>query len=98
LLAFAMHTVCDIADALWRNARNKLGPRYNFFGKLAAITTYLIFASWEDLLLTLAFARTTASPSMIRPPNRHAAMPSSHQTKPCYDRKIIKIRIAEVLR
>jgi hypothetical protein len=57
LLAFAMHTVCDIGDELWRNARAKLGPRYNFFSKLAAITIYLIFSSWEDLLLTLAFAR-----------------------------------------
>ena len=31
LLAFAMHTVCDIGDELWRNARTKLGPCYNFF-------------------------------------------------------------------
>jgi hypothetical protein len=31
LLAFAIHTVCDIGDELWRNARAKLGPRYNFF-------------------------------------------------------------------
>ena len=52
LLAFAMHTVCDIGDELWRNARTKLGPRYNFFNKLAAITIYLIFPSWDDLLLT----------------------------------------------
>ena len=62
LLAFAMHTVCDIGDALWRNARAKLGPRYNFFSKLAAITIYLIFTSWEDLLLTLAFAKTPPIP------------------------------------
>jgi len=62
LLAFAMHTVCDIGDALWRNARTKLGPRYNFFSKLAAITTYLIFPSWDDLLLTLAFAKPPPIP------------------------------------
>src|SRR5271166_2976841 len=36
LLAFAIHTVCDIGDDLWRAARGKLGPRYNFFNKLAA--------------------------------------------------------------
>jgi hypothetical protein len=35
--------ICDIAYELWRAARAKLGPRYNFFSKLAAITTYLIF-------------------------------------------------------
>jgi hypothetical protein len=57
LLAFAFHTVCDIGDELWRAARARLGPRYNFFSKLAAITRYLIFRSWDDLLLTLAFTR-----------------------------------------
>ena len=62
LLAFAIHTVCDIGDKFWRNARNKLGPRYNFFSKLAAITVYLIFTSWEDLLLTLAFAKPPPIP------------------------------------
>jgi len=62
LLAFAMHTVCDIGDELWRNARAKLGPRYNFFSKLAAITTYLLFPSWDDLLLTLAFAKPPPIP------------------------------------
>jgi hypothetical protein len=62
LLAFAIHTVCDIGDELWRAARVKLGPRYNFFNKLAAITIYLIFPSWEDLLLTLAFAKPPPIP------------------------------------
>jgi hypothetical protein len=62
LLAFAIHTVSDIADELWRAAREKLGPRYNFFGKLAAITAYLIFPSWDDLLLTLAFAKPPPLP------------------------------------
>jgi hypothetical protein len=62
LLAFAIHTVCDIGDEVWRTARSKLGPRYNFFSKLAAITTYLIFSSWEDLLLTLAFAKPPPIP------------------------------------
>ena len=62
LLAFAIHTVCDIADELWRAARDKLGPRYNFFGKLAGITAFLVFPSWEDLLLTLAFAKPPPIP------------------------------------
>jgi hypothetical protein len=62
LLAFTLHTVCDIADRLWRQARAKLGPRYNFFNKLAGITTYLVFQSWEDLLLTLAFAKPPPDP------------------------------------
>jgi hypothetical protein len=62
LLAFAFHTVCDIADDLWRAARQKLGPRYNFFNKLSAITAFLIFPSWQDLLLTLAFAKPPPAP------------------------------------
>jgi len=62
LLAFAIHTVCDIGNELWRNARTKLGPRYNFFSKLAAITAYLFFPSWDDLLLTLAFAKPPPIP------------------------------------
>jgi hypothetical protein len=62
LLAFSFHTVADIADELWSKARAKLGPRYNFFQKLSAITTYLIFVDWEDLLLTLAFAKPPPPP------------------------------------
>jgi hypothetical protein len=62
LLAFAFHTVCNLANELWRNARAKLGPRYNFFSKLAAITIYLIFPSWDDLLLTLGFAKPPPIP------------------------------------
>jgi hypothetical protein len=62
LLAFAMHTVCDIADELWRAARQKLGSRSQFFNNLAAITTFLIFPSWQDLLQTLAFAKPPPRP------------------------------------
>lgn len=63
LLAFAFHTVCDIADNLWRSAREKLATRRRFFNNLASITTYAIFDSWQDLLETLAFARP-----LLRPP------------------------------
>jgi hypothetical protein len=62
LLAFAMHTVCDIADELWRAARQRHGSRRQFFSNLAAITTFLIFPSWQDLLQTLAFAKPPPRP------------------------------------
>ncbi len=62
LLAFAIHTVCDIGDELWRSARQKLGSRSQFFNNLAAITTFLIFTSWQDLLQTLAFAKPPPVP------------------------------------
>ena len=67
LLAFAMHAVCDIGDELWRNARTKLGPRCNFFSKLAAITTYLIFPSWVDLPHA-RFCQAAANPAMSAAP------------------------------
>ena len=62
LLAFALHTLSDIADDRWRAARRKLGPRYNFFRKLSAIIDFLIFQSWDDLLETLAFAKPPPLP------------------------------------
>ena len=55
LLAFAFHTVCDLAEDLWRRAMEKMGTR--FFENLRSITTFLIFPTWDDLLATLAFAR-----------------------------------------
>lgn len=70
LLAFAIHTVCEISSPLWRKARDKLGPRYNFFNMLAAVTTILIFPSWEDLLATMAFDKPPPAPlSRTRPHN-----------------------------
>jgi hypothetical protein len=57
LLAFAFHTVCDLAEDLWRTAMEKMGSRSRFFENLRSITTFLIFPTWDDLLATLAFAR-----------------------------------------
>ena len=57
LLAFAFHTVCDLAEDLWRTAMEKRGSRSRFFENLRSITTFLIFPTWDDLLATLAFAR-----------------------------------------
>jgi hypothetical protein len=57
LLAFAFHTVCDLAEDLWRKAMGKMGSRSRFFENLRSITTFLIFPTWGDLLATLAFAR-----------------------------------------
>ena len=63
LLAFAIHTVCDLAEGAWRKARTTLGPRGRFFQSLQALTSYLVFSSWTELLHTLAFARPPPSPS-----------------------------------
>lgn len=62
LLAFAMHAACDLAQGLWRQARERLGPRMRFFHTLQALTSYLVFSSWRELLETLAFARPPPHP------------------------------------
>ena len=53
LIAFAMHTVADLADASWREARKAVGTRKRFFEDLRALTTYLVFPSWDLLVETL---------------------------------------------
>ncbi len=62
LLAFAFHTVCDQAEETWRKARAKAGSRAQFFARLVAATSFLIFPDWEDLALTLAFAKPPPTP------------------------------------
>ena len=57
LLAFACHTVCDLGGRAWRAARRELVTRKGFFHAMWALTTYLVFPCWDDLLGTLAFTR-----------------------------------------
>lgn len=53
LLAFAIHTVCDLVENIWRQARTSLGSRRRFFEDLRSITRYLVFADWGALIRTL---------------------------------------------
>jgi hypothetical protein len=62
LLAFAFHTVCDHAEELWQRARSKASSRAQFFSRLVAITSFLIFPSWDDLVRTLAFLQPPPQP------------------------------------
>jgi hypothetical protein len=62
LLAFAFHTLCDHAEELWRLARSKLSSRAQFFSRLVAITSILIFPSWDDLLQVMAFLKPPPQP------------------------------------
>ena len=57
LLAFACHTVCDLGGRLWRAARREHVTRQRFFQSLKAITTFLVFPCWAELLETMAFTR-----------------------------------------
>jgi hypothetical protein len=56
LTAFAFHTVAELLVGLWRNALHQIGARAHFFSHLRAITAYILFPSWSDLLQTLAGA------------------------------------------
>jgi len=51
LLAFLFHTVLHLSCPKYQAIREKLGPRRTFFNDLRALTRYLYFASWEDLLI-----------------------------------------------
>ncbi len=62
LLAFAFHTVCELAEDLWREAMQQQARRSRFFEHLRSITVFLVFPSWRDLLETLAFAQPPPPP------------------------------------
>jgi hypothetical protein len=53
LLAFAMHTLCDIAETLWIKARYAKRARKRFFEHIRMITEYLVFPDWMTLMETL---------------------------------------------
>ena len=53
LLAFAIHTVCDLLEASWRAARKVTAARYRFFDHIRTIVCYLVFPNWDALMRTL---------------------------------------------
>ena len=50
LLAFLLHTVLQLCDQAHQQVRLRLATRKTFFDDLRALTRYLFFASWDDLL------------------------------------------------
>ncbi|MCL5998695.1 MAG: ISNCY family transposase, partial [Chloroflexi bacterium] len=50
LLAFLMHTVLQLSDSAYQQLRLRLATRKTFFDDLRALTRYLCFATWDDLL------------------------------------------------
>ena len=54
LLAFAFHTVANLAVLAWRAAYAARGPRYSFFEHLRTITAYVVFPDWKNLLQAIA--------------------------------------------
>lgn len=54
LLAFAWHSVLDLLELPAQVARQAAVKRTRFFSTLVALTTYIIFPSWEVFLKALA--------------------------------------------
>lgn len=54
LLAFAFHTVAQLAVLAWRAAAAARGPAYAFFEHLRTITAYIVFPDWQSLLHAIA--------------------------------------------
>ena len=50
LLAFVFHVVLGFMDSRYQLVRQALGARKTFFDDIRALTRYLYFASWEELL------------------------------------------------
>lgn len=54
LLAFLTHTFMQMSDSLYQLIRQDLGARKTFFDDLRALTRYLDFDSWADLMHFMA--------------------------------------------
>ena len=50
LLAFLFHTVLHLSCLTYQAVRHALGTRRTFFNDLRALTRYLYFSSWDELL------------------------------------------------
>lgn len=61
-LAFLFHTVLHLTCAMYQAIRHALGARRNFFNDLRALTHYLYFPSWDDLI-TFMFQKLELGPA-----------------------------------
>ena len=51
LLAFLFHTVLELFDSRYTVLRNALGRRDTFFNDIRALTRYLCFEGWDEMIL-----------------------------------------------
>jgi hypothetical protein len=51
LLAFLFHTLLELYDPRYRMIRQTLPRRDRFFNDVKALTQYMLFESWEALML-----------------------------------------------
>lgn len=64
LLAFAWHTVLDLADPPWKAAREAAGKRTSFFAHMLTLTAYVVFPSWKVFLESLT--NFTIPPELVK--------------------------------
>ena len=50
LLAFLFHTVLELLDKRYAALREAVGARQRFFSDIRALTRYMCFESWDELL------------------------------------------------
>ena len=53
LLAFAWHSALDLLEPPWQAAREAAAKRTRFFTSIVAITSFVVFPSWQVLLHSL---------------------------------------------
>jgi len=51
LLAFQFHTILELCDEDYQNARNSFGRRDSYFHHMQAALRYALHESWRDFLL-----------------------------------------------
>ena len=50
LLAFGLHTLLELVDQDYLLIRKQVGPRQTFYQGVQALTTYILFTSWQQML------------------------------------------------
>lgn len=61
ILAFLFHSVLDLSCLMYQAVRRELATRRTFFNDLRALTRYLYFANWQQLL-TFMYQRLDLAP------------------------------------
>lgn len=51
LLAFLLHTLLNLLDEQYQRLRKELVTRADFFNDLRALLRYMVFESWDDLMI-----------------------------------------------
>jgi hypothetical protein len=70
LLAFLCHTVLDLCDHVYTRLRTHLHRRKSFFNDLSALTHYLFFESWDQMLCFMYVQLELDQPPVERKPKR----------------------------